>query len=92
MTVNTVALTVDGKRAVSASYDQALKVWDLESGVTLRTLVAVALHYNPGFPFVSFQRFSWIQIQKHCTQIPDYGSFAVHGPSVIYVQSSQSGI
>jgi WD40 repeat protein len=33
-----VAVTADGKRAVSGSYDHMLKVWDLDSGVTLRTL------------------------------------------------------
>ncbi len=33
-----VAVTPDGKRAVSASVDQTLKVWDLESGHALRTL------------------------------------------------------
>ena len=33
-----VAVTVDGKRAVSASGNNTLKVWDLESGRALRTL------------------------------------------------------
>ena len=33
-----VAVTPDGKRAVSASWDKMLKVWDLESGWVLRTL------------------------------------------------------
>ena len=33
-----VALTPDGKRAVSASYDRTLKVWELDSGRLLRTL------------------------------------------------------
>jgi WD40 repeat protein len=37
--VNGVAVTADGKRAVSASNDKTLKVWDLESGRELRTLV-----------------------------------------------------
>ena len=33
-----VALTADGRRAVSGSADHTLKVWDLESGEELRTL------------------------------------------------------
>jgi WD40 repeat protein len=37
-TVGGVALTPDGRRAVSASNDKTLRVWDLETGKTLRTL------------------------------------------------------
>ena len=33
-----MAVTPDGRRAVSASDDKTLKVWDLESGRELRTL------------------------------------------------------
>jgi WD40 repeat protein len=36
--VNAVAVTPDGRRAVSASADQTLRVWDLENGQTLRRL------------------------------------------------------
>jgi WD40 repeat protein len=36
--VNAVAVTPDGRRAVSASWDNSLKLWDLESGRALRTL------------------------------------------------------
>ncbi|MBM3495619.1 MAG: WD40 repeat domain-containing protein, partial [Armatimonadetes bacterium] len=36
--VMSVALTADGKRAVSGSDDNTLRVWDLETGKTLRTL------------------------------------------------------
>ena len=32
-----VAVTADGKRAVSASWDHRLKVWDLSSGHALAT-------------------------------------------------------
>ena len=34
-----VAVTPDGRRAVSASWDDTLRVWDLESGQKIRTLV-----------------------------------------------------
>ena len=36
--VNAVAVTADGQRAVSASWDHTLKVWDLASGAELHTL------------------------------------------------------
>ena len=35
--VNAVAVTPDGRRAVSASSDQTLRVWDLESGKEIAT-------------------------------------------------------
>jgi WD40 repeat protein len=38
--VNAVAVTPDGQRAVSASDDRTLKVWELASGRELRTLTA----------------------------------------------------
>ena len=37
-----VAVTPDGKRAVSASWDKTLKVWDLESGEALATFTGEA--------------------------------------------------
>ena len=33
-----IAITPDGKQAVSGSYDNTLKVWDIESGKLIRTL------------------------------------------------------
>ena len=33
-----MAVTPDGRRAVSASADRTLRLWDLESGQTIRTL------------------------------------------------------
>jgi WD40 repeat protein len=36
--INGVAVSGDGRRAVSASWDKMLKVWDVESGRELRTL------------------------------------------------------
>ena len=36
--VESVSVTPDGRRAVSGSYDETLRVWDLESGACLRTL------------------------------------------------------
>ena len=36
--VTGVAITPDGRRAVSASDDNTLRIWDLESGQTIRTL------------------------------------------------------
>jgi WD40 repeat protein len=41
--VKRLALTADGKYAVSASADHTLKLWDVESGRELRTLVG---HYS----------------------------------------------
>ena len=35
--VSGVAVSPDGKRAASASYDKTLRVWDLETGLTLAT-------------------------------------------------------
>jgi len=36
--INAVALTSDGRRAVSASSDKTLKIWDLDGGQEIRTL------------------------------------------------------
>ena len=36
--VMAMAVTPDGRRAISGGHDQTLRVWDLESGQTLRTL------------------------------------------------------
>jgi WD40 repeat protein len=40
--VQAVAVTPDGRRAVSASHDRTLKVWDLETGAEIRTLTGHA--------------------------------------------------
>jgi len=44
--INAVALTSDGCRAVSASNDQTLKVWDIESGKLIGTLEGHAAGVN----------------------------------------------
>jgi WD40 repeat protein len=36
--VSAVVVAPDGKRAVSGSWDKTLRVWDLETGLPLRTL------------------------------------------------------
>jgi WD40 repeat protein len=36
--VNRLAITPDGRKVVSASFDRTLKVWDLDSGTALQTL------------------------------------------------------
>lgn len=41
-----VAMSADGKRGVSASWDHTLKVWDLESGRELRTLKGHSAYVN----------------------------------------------
>ncbi|MDB9503668.1 hypothetical protein PN441_11355 [Spirulina major CS-329] len=41
--VTAVAIAPDGKRAVSASYDHTLKLWDLEQGTALATLTGHTL-------------------------------------------------
>ena len=36
--VTSVSITPDGRRAVSGSWDKAVRVWDLENGACLRML------------------------------------------------------
>jgi WD40 repeat protein len=36
--VSAVSVTADGRRVISASYDNTLKVWDIETGMKIRTL------------------------------------------------------
>jgi WD40 repeat protein len=42
-----VAVTPDGKRAVSASHDETLRVWDMDTGRDLRTLQGHYWRKNP---------------------------------------------
>jgi WD40 repeat protein len=44
--VRGVAITPDGRHAVSASSDNTLKVWDLVTGQELQTLIGHASHVN----------------------------------------------
>jgi WD40 repeat protein len=44
-----VAVTPDGRRAVSASWDNTLKVWDLETGSLLVTFTCDAPVYCAAF-------------------------------------------
>jgi WD40 repeat protein len=44
--VTAVSLHADGRRAVSASFDGTLKVWDLETGACLRTLEGHSSYVN----------------------------------------------
>ena len=41
-----MAVSGDGRRAVSASYDHTLKVWEVESGRELRTLTGHSSDVN----------------------------------------------
>ena len=47
--VNGVAVTPDGRRAVSASEDNTLKVWDLETGEVLATFTCDAAAFCCAF-------------------------------------------
>ncbi|MDT9205827.1 MAG: WD40 repeat domain-containing protein, partial [Limnospira sp. PMC 1236.20] len=44
--VEAVAIAPDGKRAVSASSDKTLKLWDLETGTELATLTGHSWSVN----------------------------------------------
>ena len=46
--VKAVAVTPDGRRAVSGSDDRTLKVWDLEQGALLATWRAMAIGSGGG--------------------------------------------
>ena len=47
--VSDVAVTPDGKQAVSASSDNTLKGWDLDSGTTLATFTCDGASYSCAF-------------------------------------------
>ena len=68
--INSITVTVDGRRAVSASDDGTLKVWDLSSGAELRTLaghtdgvngVALTSDGEGLFPLRAIKRFPGIR-------------------------------
>ena len=40
-------MTPDGRRTISASYDRTLRVWDLDTGKTVRTLPGHAARSTP---------------------------------------------
>jgi WD40 repeat protein len=42
MFITAVAVTCDGRKIISASYDQTVKVWDLESGECIATFTVDA--------------------------------------------------
>ena len=47
--VNAVAMMADSKRAVSASQDKTLKVWNLDSGAPLVTFTCDGASYSCAF-------------------------------------------
>ena len=58
LSVQGLAVSEDGRRAISASEDYTLRVWDLETGRTLRILAGhtasverVAMTRTAGMPF-----------------------------------------
>ena len=54
MQVLTCAITRDGKKVVSGSYDKTLKVWDTESGIELLTLQEHTSEVILSFCFLHF--------------------------------------
>jgi WD40 repeat protein len=46
--VQAVAIAPDGKRAISASYDKTLKIWDTDTGIELRTLTGHTGYVHAG--------------------------------------------
>jgi len=46
--INDIAFTPDGKQLVSASNDKTIRVWDLETGETVRTIRGEIAPGNPG--------------------------------------------
>ncbi len=49
VSVTAVAVDANGRNAVSASTDQTLRVWDLETGVLLATFICDGQAYSCAF-------------------------------------------
>ena len=61
-----VALTPDGRKGISGSYDETVRVWDLESGVCLKVLEGHTDHVTGVALTPDGQRQSWgVKIRRY---------------------------